>query len=724
MNIRPYLIINGVNSQSIQGLLVSELAPISKPQQRTQIDEVDGRDGDIVTPLGFAAYDKRVKIGLSYDYDIDDIIEFFNSSGVVTFSNEPDKYYRFAIYEQIDFERLIRFKTAEVTLHCQPFKFSTTETPKLFNVTSGSPITVKNDGNYQSRPNLTIIGSGDVDLSLNGSQVLSLDLEDNQAIIIDTEDMNAYAAQTAIKEVIAEINPVQDLHGQEYPYPAGGGKNKLDPSLLLDQAAWNTITITLSPNTTYIMSTNMPNDTNLSLFFFNSTGNPSSGNVVYQGHNILATTNEDGIVKIQQRRVSGSDSFQNYQWQVEQGSTATAYAPYENICPITGFTESNVTLFGANVWGGETMADDCVNAVNNTSYCNKSTDEIGDYVSLVASYAIGVPFFSTFKANTRYTIRLKVSKEGNPANKTTNMEILYTDGTSTFLNAPTNFSVNNVQEYVIVSSANKTIECIRGNYYSGTARFYYDDCGVMEGVHTIDDFVPYLGSEYTIVFEDDQGDPITAYKGRINFTTGVLTLDGKIVDLGSLNWNYVSSGNRFNSTGISSIVKAPVSDSTVANIISSALATMSLTQLRSSTRDGLIAIGDTGNISVRYINAGTDAALFKTAITGVQLVYDLKTPIEIQLTPTIINNLLGLNQMYADNNGDISVTFSSDGVIRTETGDIVSFNVAVEDMQKGILLNRLVIGDYDKIRLSKGNNTIVLSGGAQQFVIDKYSRWL
>ena len=200
MNIQPYLIINDVDSRTITGLLISSLAPISKPIQRTQIEEVDGRDGDIVTPLGFAAYDKVVKIGLTYNYDIDAIIEYFNSSGVVTFSNEPDKYYRFAIYEQIDFERLIRFKTAEVTFHVQPFKFSTIERPQTFNISSSpTELSVYNAGNVYSRPIIKITATGEVALSLNSSEILTIDFgETSQEIIIDCEQMNAYDSQNVL----------------------------------------------------------------------------------------------------------------------------------------------------------------------------------------------------------------------------------------------------------------------------------------------------------------------------------------------------------------------------------------------------------------------------------------------------------------------------------------------------------------------------------------------
>ena len=119
-----YVILNDVKSTLVQGLLISELPPISKPLMRTSVEEIDGRDGDIVTKLGYSAYDKTMTIGLFGNYDIDQVIEYFDSEGTVIFSNEPDKFYRYEIIEAIDFERLSRFKTATVTFHVQPFKWS------------------------------------------------------------------------------------------------------------------------------------------------------------------------------------------------------------------------------------------------------------------------------------------------------------------------------------------------------------------------------------------------------------------------------------------------------------------------------------------------------------------------------------------------------------------------------------------------------------------------
>ena len=189
---RNYIELNGISSNEIVGLLIQELPPISKPKMRTQIDEIDGRAGDIVTQLGFSAYDKTIEIGLYGDFDIDDFITFFNSSGKVVFSNEPDKFYNYQILEQIDYERFIRFRSAKVKMHVQPFKYSAVEGTLKFTSFTDDEITVKNNGNYISKPIINITGSGTINLSLNGYQIFEINMDNSTQITIDTNLMEAY----------------------------------------------------------------------------------------------------------------------------------------------------------------------------------------------------------------------------------------------------------------------------------------------------------------------------------------------------------------------------------------------------------------------------------------------------------------------------------------------------------------------------------------------------
>ena len=195
---RNYIILNGNISSNIQGLLIQSLPPISKPKIRTQVEEIDGRDGDIVTKLGYSAYDKSISIGLYGNYDVDEVINYFDSEGIIVFSNEPDKYYKYQILEQIDFERLIRFKTATVTLHIQPFKYSLSDTKRTFNITNETSIQVRNNGNIYSKPVITIYGSGTINLSLNNEQLFVIDLADDSQITLDIENMNAFNQETGV----------------------------------------------------------------------------------------------------------------------------------------------------------------------------------------------------------------------------------------------------------------------------------------------------------------------------------------------------------------------------------------------------------------------------------------------------------------------------------------------------------------------------------------------
>ena len=194
---RNYIILNGVHSDTIPGLLIQSLAPITKPKIRTQIEEIDGRDGDIVTKLGYGAYDKELSIGLSYNYDIDQIISYFNSQGTVIFSNEEDKYYNYQILDQIDFERLLRYKTAIVKLHVQPFKYSAEDNTKTYSINNGdNSISIRNSGNIYSKPSITIVGEGNIQLSLNGIQAFSIALGNLGQITIDATNMEAYNSIT------------------------------------------------------------------------------------------------------------------------------------------------------------------------------------------------------------------------------------------------------------------------------------------------------------------------------------------------------------------------------------------------------------------------------------------------------------------------------------------------------------------------------------------------
>ncbi len=183
-----YVTINGVSSKTKAGLLIQSLPPITKPEMRVNVETIDGRDGDLIIPLGYAAYDRTVSIGLYGSFDIDAISAFFSGSGTVIFSNEPERVYKFAITQQIDYEKLVNFRTAQVVFHCQPYKYSATESA----VTKSSfPATITNGGNTIAKPTLEVYGTGDIGISLNSNQIFEIAMGTEGNITIDTELMEA-----------------------------------------------------------------------------------------------------------------------------------------------------------------------------------------------------------------------------------------------------------------------------------------------------------------------------------------------------------------------------------------------------------------------------------------------------------------------------------------------------------------------------------------------------
>lgn len=184
-----YIKWNEQDSRYIKGLVICELPPITKPQMRVAETVVDGVDGSIIEELGYATYDKALSIGITQKANIDQIIKFFSGTGEVVFSNEPDKFYRATIINQIDYARLVRFRTATITFRVQPFKYEYDEQTVTL-TESGS---IFNDGNYIAKPIIEIKGTGTIELTVNGDTVFSYTFPDgDDAVVIDSQKQDAY----------------------------------------------------------------------------------------------------------------------------------------------------------------------------------------------------------------------------------------------------------------------------------------------------------------------------------------------------------------------------------------------------------------------------------------------------------------------------------------------------------------------------------------------------
>lgn len=142
----------------------------------------------------------------------------------------------------------------------------------------------------------------------------------------------------------------------------------------------------------------------------------------------------------------------------------------------------------------------------------------------------------------------------------------------------------------------------------------------------------------------------TVYGGTLDVVSGVLTVTKEIVDLGNLSWSK-------DTTTVSgkTIFRSSLSAKSQFNAICSNYNFVgAYTNLTDKTccyiYNTWIGIEDS------TYNEST-VGQFKTAMNGVQLVYELATPITIQLTPQEVKSLLGVNNFYHDCNGDTKITY-------------------------------------------------------------------
>lgn len=434
-----------------------------------------------------------------------------------------------------------------------------------------------------------------------------------------------------LKECIVNINPIQDLHGYDNPWPAGGGKNLIKPDL--HQASANIVVMGQNDNTsfgtyleagTYTIHMTQNTEKRVSIYRReeNDSTNTWSGTAPQQTFTI-STTGNYRFWLYNDTGISVSD-FSDVQ--IEKGSTATSYAPYSNICPITGWTGVKVTRCGKNLCN-KIFEHSVYSISNGVKYFHEGSE------SRYISFGI-VPV----KSGTTYVISW-TDDENNPC--TTSTVVFYRG--NVFLGY---ISLNNKRYFTVPENVDGiAVNLLSQNKIMNISQIDISNPQIELG-STATAYEPYQGNIYDIVFPTEAG---TVYGGTLDVTSGVLTVDRAMVDMGTLNFG--DSVDRFS-------VKISNAKSVNAWNGNSPMAICSQYRYASvqvgNGNDKVIGFYS-GTLYVRDTQYETYQA-FKSAMSGVQIVYELATPITYQLTPQQITTLLGTNNIWADT-GDITIKY-------------------------------------------------------------------
>ena len=446
-----------------------------------------------------------------------------------------------------------------------------------------------------------------------------------------------------VKDLSVAIDPVQNLNGYSNPWPAGGGKNKLDTSNTThNNYNIGSIPNTLLTNTTYTFSVNGTTAYKYKLWLAKAVDpltaivNLSGGSNIGAGQSATFTTPADmseytSLCIAGASNGAGNESISNILLMVELGSPATSYAPYSNICPITGWT-------GANVWHtGKNLLR--LNFSNSTSNQVTWTNEGNGVVKAngtASAYTEKYIGKLDLKAGVTYHLKGGISGLVNFYLYTTS--VLKTDSGNGADYTPTR-DIKNVYAYVSVAS---------GVTVNNQLIYPLIEIG------TTNVFEPYAGSSVSVSWQTEAG---TVYGGTLDVTTGVLTVNKVSKTISTLT-NRSENANGYFWHSTATALSIPLIASTNAGLISDRFALSSNTSYTSG--EGRITFFDSGIIRWKE-----QADLTKEQYTNYlaehpfQIVYQPATTTTYQLTPTEVKTLLGTNNIWADT-GNTTVNYCAD----------------------------------------------------------------
>lgn len=196
-----------------------------------------------------------------------------------------------------------------------------------------------------------------------------------------------------------------------------------------------------------------------------------------------------------------------------------------------------------------------------------------------------------------------------------------------------NTGAGSSQDYLFTTPSNCT-KIYFSTYGTNTNTYNHDICINISDPNKNGTYEPYSDTTYPLGNDELRGKfdlvngEIVA-SGDVKESNGEITRNWKLIDLGSLAWSNFSTG-AFQSQDIKNIVKKPNSNNDIIGMICPLYL---VNPTNTSFENMNIGVDTNGVLYVRNDNYPSDAAAFKTAMSGVYLVYELATPTTEQSTP-------------------------------------------------------------------------------------------
>ena len=460
---------------------------------------------------------------------------------------------------------------------------------------------------------------------------------------VGVASINDGAEGNAISKLVIGIEPVQDLHGQSNPYPAGGGVNQWDEEW--ENCSYGSSDGIKTTNASCVGNKNPVPVSASTAYYFKIAANSVDSNLVvyeYDASNVFlgrkfvtASSNNPLTTRANTKYInfywvtSATTGTYNHDFSVNYPSTDHNYHPYSNICPISGHTSAVVTRTGFNVWDEE-WENGSINdntGENATGSGIRSTN----YISVVP--------------NATYYFYV-----GNGSA----MRVFFYGKDKTYLSridtGSTTFTVPTNAYYMRFRSFNAY-----GTTYNHDISINYPSTDTA--------YHAYTGEEYEIDLDG------TRYGGTLDVTTGVLTVDRAYVTLtGEESWSYSSGTKTFYASDVAPGIDRQAYANAFTGISNKFEAYPGSPIWSQITDKYYVGYLSDSNDGLRFSIPGHDTvdSTVTSLINGTTVCYKLATPTTIQLTPQEVTTLLGQNNIFADCGDILKLSYSANMNIRLQ----------------------------------------------------------
>jgi hypothetical protein len=386
---------------------------------------------------------------------------------------------------------------------------------------------------------------------------------------------------------------------------------------------------------------------NASFYFYDSNKDHVDGNRSVTGNSTFTAPSNASYLRFS--IVSAYGTTYNNDIAINYPSSVTTYSPYSNLCPIHGTDEVGVDVCGFNLFDNNTFVKGRLDS-GIVGYADNTTEmtitDSGVDFTTNANYRGVVGGFIKVKPNTDYYLTytyngsITVTRSVDFYDKGGNWLYRMTPFTNPFTTPSDCQYIRIAFQLNSSGSASITDICVNISTPTGNPK---------DG-----DYVPFNGNSETLSL------PTTVYGGTVDVTGGSGSVTYGYIDLGSLTWYTGPTSGTFYSETLPYPARNPQSSTEISNSKCTCYEIIDAQTWYYGRKTGAtitgVGYGAAGRIGI-FDETQTAATReqFKSYVSGQYIAYPLATPSTLSTTPTPINMLEGVNNVWSECSEDGAV---------------------------------------------------------------------